>query len=119
MSVRAAIESLYVGVCSVSELETERDKKTGRSVQVERAVIENQPCRLSFVSHNTTTKNNDIVYEKPQEVKLFISPDIVIKEGSKIVVTQNGRTKAYKSSGAPCVYVTHQEITLENFERWA
>ena len=54
-----------------------------------------------------------------QTTTLFISPDVVIEPGSKIVVTQNGKTVAYKQSGEPALYNTHQEIILELFERWA
>lgn len=81
-------------------------------------MLENQPCRVSFESNSTTVKSNDTVYEKPQSIKLFIAPELIIKAGSKIVVAQNGRTEAYKSAGPPRVYTTHQEIVLEHFERW-
>ena len=42
-----------------------------------------------------------------------------IKGGSKIVVTQNGRTQIFSSSGEAAVYPTHQEIILELFKGWA
>ena len=54
-----------------------------------------------------------------QATKLFISPDITIKPGSKITVTQTGVTTEYTGSGVPAVYPTHQEIMLELFESWA
>lgn len=47
--------------------------------------------------------------------KLFISPDVAIKAGSKIIVTQHGRTTEYSNSGVPAVYPTHQEIMLTLF----
>lgn len=116
---RKKVESLYSGVCSVYVLDNVRDPDTKQTKQTVRLMLDNQPCRVSFESNNTTVKSNDTVNEKPQSIKLFIAPEIIIAAGSKIVVTQNGRTETYKSSGVPRVYVTHQEITLELFERWA
>lgn len=116
---RKKVESLYSGVCSVYVLDNVRDPDTKQTKQTERLMLDNQPCRVSFESNNTTVKSNDTVNEKPQSIKLFIAPEIIIAAGSKIVVTQNGRTETYKSSGVPRVYVTHQEIALELFERWA
>ena len=54
-----------------------------------------------------------------QSTKLFISPEIVINGGSKIIVEQDGRKAEYSASGEPAVYSTHQEITLELFKGWA
>lgn len=54
-----------------------------------------------------------------QGTKLFTVPEIQIKPGSKIIVTQNGVTTVYSSSGVPAVYPTHQEVILELFEGWA
>jgi hypothetical protein len=118
-AARKPTESLYTGVCTIYVLDTDRDTDTKQTVQTERLLLENQSCRVSFESNNTTVKNNDTVYEKPQNIKLFIAPEINIVPGCKIVVTQNGRTETYKSSGVPRVYITHQEIELELFERWA
>lgn len=118
-SARKATEKLYTGLCSVYVLDTVRDPDTKQSKQTERLMLESQPCRISFESNSTTVKSNDTVYEKPQSIKLFIAPELIIKAGSKIVVTQNERTETYKSSGVPRVYVTHQEVALELFERWA
>lgn len=80
-------------------------------------VIFDKPCRLSFTSAVTAT--DGAVAEVSQKVKLFCSPDFEIREGSKITVTQNGITTAYKRSGVPSMYATHQEILLDLFERWA
>lgn len=118
-AARNVVERLYKGSCSVYNLVNERDADTKQTKQTERLMLKNQPCRVSFESNNTTVKSNDTVNEKLQSIKLFIAPEIIIAAGSKIVVTQNGRTETYKSSGVPRVYVTHQEIALELFERWA
>ena len=80
-------------------------------------VLEDQPCKLSF--ETLTSSTGDPVATVSQSVKLFISPDVVIKAGSKIIVTQHGRTTEYSNSGVPAVYPTHQEIMLTLFEGWA
>lgn len=79
--------------------------------------MEDQPCKLSF--ETLTSSTGDPVATVSQSVKLFISPDVVIKAGSKIIVTQHGRTTEYSNSGVPAVYPTHQEIMLTLFEGWA
>ncbi len=118
-AARKRVENLYTGFCSVYVLDTVRDPDTKQSKQSERLLFENQPCRISYESNSTTLKTNDTVYEKPQSLKLFIAPELNIKAGSKIIVNQNGRTETYKSSGIPRMYITHQEIALEVFERWS
>lgn len=79
-----------------------------------------QPCRLSFSS--SSTASGDTVAAVSQNVKLFVSPELVIPPGSRIDVLRPGevpRTFRYKSSGPAAVYPTHQEIPLELAERHA
>lgn len=115
--MRKAIEKMYIGVCDVVEYQEVTDPTTKRTGRAEVVVLLAQPCRLSFKSNQTTGDGN--VASVTQEIKLFISPDVTIKNGSKINVTQNGRKQAYTNSSEPAVYETHQEITLKLFERWS
>ena len=110
------MEKGYIGTFTVTEHKkvTKPNHTTGFS-DVE--VLVNQPCRLSFSSIPTTSDGD--VAEINQTVKLFFAPEIEIKEGSKITVTQNGVTTAYNQSGTPAVYSTHKEILLELFKGWA
>lgn len=115
--VRKAIESLYKDKCSIVEYRS--CKKTNKSTgQKEFTVLQNQPCKLSFstVKSNTETASAEMVI---QVVKLFIAPEIIIQPGSKIIVEHQGRTTAYKNSGVPGVYSSHQEVVLELFNGWA
>ena len=114
--VRKALEKGYTGVFTVTEHQKIRkpNKTTGFS---DVDVLVDQPCRLSFSSSPSAT-NGDVA-EINQTVKLFFAPEIEVKEGSKITVTQNGVTTAYKQSGTPAHYPTHQEILLELFKGWA
>ena len=116
VKVRKALEKGYVGTFTVTEHKkvTKPNHITGFS---DVDVLIDQPCRLSF-SANPPATNGD-VSEISQTVKLFFAPEITIKEGSKITVTQNGTTTEYKQSGTPAVYDTHKEILLELFRGWA
>lgn len=114
---RRAVESRYDAMCSIYEYDKVTDEKTKLSKGREKAVAEKLPCHLSF-SGTAVASDNGAASEKQQAVKLFLAPDITVKAGSKIVVTQNGVEKAYKNSGEPAVYPSHQEIMLELFERW-
>ena len=116
VKVRKAIEKGYIGTFTVTEHKkvTKPNHTTGFS---DVDVLVNQPCRLSFSSSPSTSDGN--IAEIKQTVKLFFAPEIDVKEGSKITVTQNGITTVYKRSGTPVVYQTHKEILLELFEGWA
>ena len=115
VKVRAALEKGYTGKFTVTERKkvTKPNHTTGFS-DVE--VLVDQPCRLSFSS--IPSASNGDVAEIKQTVKLFFAPEITIKEGSKITVTQNGVTTEYKRSGTVANYPTHKEIVLELFDKW-
>lgn len=116
---RKAVESLYEGTCNVIEHQKVK-QKNGATTFEDITVLKNQPCRLSFKAINSINQNeNNLSSEITQVTILFINPDIKIKPGSKIVVTQNDVTKEYKQSGEPAIYATHQEIILELFKRWS
>lgn len=113
---KKAMEDIYfTEKCDVIEMQSVRDERTKISKASEIKVLENQPCKVSYGSLNTVGQTSTGATNR-QIVKLFISPDITIKPGSKVVVGQN----AYKASGVPAVYTdTHQEIMLDIFDRWA
>lgn len=117
-AVRKAIESTYIGFCDVIEHIKERNSINKQNEYVDRTVLENQKCRLSFETVNNTNQS-ETTNNATQIVKLFIAPEVEIKKGSKIVVTQNGRTTEYKNSSEPAIYETHQEIVLELFKGWS
>lgn len=118
VKARKAIESLYDGICDVSEYQkvVKANKSTGFS---EVPVLKKQSCRISFSSFPNTSQNENLSSGVQQLVKLFIAPDVTVKPGSKVSVTQNGVTTDYKSSGQPAIYSTHQEINLELFKGWS
>ena len=117
-AARRAQEATYEGICTIYECRDVTDEKTKLSSEEEVAVIENQPCKLSFEKLNSVVQTETAAVQA-QGVKLFLAPEIAVGSNSKIVVTQNGITNEYSASGVPAVYSTHQEITLESFRRWA
>lgn len=116
-AMRKAIEKMYIGNCDVIEHQKVTDPVTKKTGFSEVTTLLSQPCRLSFKSIPTTGDGNTA--SVTQEIKLFISPEVTIKEGSKIEVTQNGVKESYTNSSKPAIYETHQEITLKLFDRWA
>ena len=117
-AARRAQEATYEGLCTIYEYRDVTDEKTKLSSEEEVAVIEDQPCKLSFEKLNSVVQTETAAVQA-QGVKLFLAPEIAIGSNSKIVVTQNGITNEYSASGIPAVYSTHQEITLELFRGWA
>ena len=118
VKARNAIESMYNAKCTV--IEHQKVKLADKSTKWDEVkVLEDIPCKLSFKSITATTQTDSGASSVVQVTKLIVSPDVVIKAGSKVVVTQNGVTTEYQSSGTPARYNTHQEIVLNLFERWA
>lgn len=116
--VRKAIESTYKGTCNVYEYGKYTDPETEEMIVdlSPNPIHENIPCKLSKKTINPTNQTemaNTIQYSPV----LFINPDITIKPGSRIIVTQNGVTREFEQSGEPFVYETHQEIVLQRTDR--
>lgn len=118
-SYAAAIKSLWRGKCTVTVRNNDTtDENTGRVVVGEVDTYTDEPCRISFDTVNATQPENNAA-NIVQSITLYIDREVVIPEGSKITVTQNGVTAVYEKSGKPAVYSTHQEIPLEIFKGWA
>ena len=115
---KAALERFYNDVCTVYEYRDVKDEETKITGKEEVAVLVGEPCRISFQSPVAAGLFGNAA-EKKASIKLFLSPRATIKAGSKIVVTHEGETTAYGSSGVPGRFATHQEVALELFERWA
>ena len=74
--------------------------------------------KLSFktIAANSQGQNTSLV---TQIVKLFISPDVKIEPGSKVVIKKGANITEYKHSGEAAVYPTHQEIMLMTAKEYA
>ena len=117
VNARKAIESLYDGKCTITE--RQKKQKENKSTGFQDVVVhEDVPCRMSFKTINSTNQT-DTASAVVQIIKVFLAPEIKVKPGSKLTITQNDVTTEYKSSGEPALYSTHQEIILELFKGWA
>lgn len=109
---RAAIESTYEGLCTVFEMQNIKDPVSGKTRQQPVMVLSAEPCALSQSSLPAATQTvtaDQINYD----AKLFISPDVTIKPGSRITVQQNGMEFKGEQTGKAFRYATHQEIKLK------
>ncbi|HGL5527905.1 TPA: hypothetical protein ACKFIY_003723, partial [Clostridioides difficile] len=104
---RKAIEMLYRDKCTIVEYQPIKDPITKRTNNKEIVVLENQSCKLSY--KNIVSATDGKVAKLEQTIKLFISPDIEIKAGSKLIIND----KEYVRSGESAIYPNHQEIILE------
>lgn len=109
---KKAIESQYEHICIIKEFKSVKDPVTKVTSKKDVIVLENQPCRLSY-KNVTSTNQTEANAAVQQTIKLFIAPEIKIREGSKIFVEHEGRTTEFKHSGKPAIYSSHQEIVLE------
>lgn len=117
---RKALERLWKDRCTVYHRVKVTDPKTKLTDFKEKPLLQDQPCKLSFETLNST--DGDHVATVAQSVKLFISPDVEIPAGCKIVVTRFNdleRTFTYSRSGEPGIFTNHQEIMLEPFKGYA
>lgn len=117
--VRKAVERLYTDVCDVVERRDYVDPKTKITRKNQEVkVYENLPCRVSFETVKAASETES-ASNVEQSVKLFVSPDVDIKSGSKVIVNRGGNIVEYSASGEPAVYSSHKEILLKIFKEWA
>lgn len=106
---------LWNGKCTIYEYQDVTNPETFQTTQKEVAVLEDEPCRLSY-NHEQATDIRSGAAVVSQSITLFIRKDLKIKPGSVIEITQNGVTEKYKGSGQPAVYSNHQEIVLQIYK---
>lgn len=109
---RRLIERVYDGLATVKRNEpktTEWGETLANDFNLV-TVYKDVPCNMSQGSlskDNQTETANEISYSS----RLFINPEIVIKQGDIIEVTQYNRVTTHKA-GEPFVYPSHQELDL-------
>ena len=107
---RQALERLWKDRCWVYIQEEVTDSTTKLTDFQEKPLFEDQPCKLSF---STLSANaGDELPVVAQAVKLFLSPELTVPPGSKIVVKRSDREFTYTRSGEPGIFSNHQEILL-------
>ena len=112
------LATLWTGRCTIYEYQDSFDETTKQTTQGEVPVLVDEPCRLSFKHEQATNIQNGAAVVS-QGVTLFIRPDLEIKPGSVIEITQHGKTCKYKGSTKPALYCNHQEIGLELYDNEA
>lgn len=115
---KKALRRFWAGRCSVFIRKAAVNPDNGRNEPCEVQILEDVPCRLSFSSAPGISETHEAAGVQ-QTIKLFLTNGVEIPAGSKIRVTQNGRTADYARSGEPACYCAHQEIELALFKRWA
>ena len=93
---RKAQEATYDGRCTVMERQKVKDPKTKITTEKEVAVLEDEPCRLSYSSVSAVDQTE-----------------------SAAKTAQAGAVRTFECSGVAAVYPTHQEIVLKLAERYA
>lgn len=109
---RKAMEATYDGTCKIYHMQSIKDPKTKVTRQEEVVVKENVPCHLSYSSTSPAVQSGTVATVS-QTMKLFLVPELIVPPGSRLEVTQQGRTESYSQSGKAAVYYSHQEILLE------
>lgn len=115
---RKAIEATYDGTCRIYGMQSVKDPVTKVTRQEEAIVQDGVACHLSY-SSTALAAGSDTVTGVAQTIKLFLEPEPVVPPGSRIEVTQQGRTESYAQSGKAAVYSSHQEILLEIWKEYA
>ena len=113
--VNNPLARLWIGKCTIYEYRDVVDPDTYQTKHELFPVVSDEPCRISF-SREGTTEINSGVANLVQNTKLFIRPDLEIKPGCVIEVTQHGRTTKYKGSSKTALYTNHQEVEIELYE---
>ncbi|MBU3193470.1 hypothetical protein [Clostridium algidicarnis] len=114
---RKAIESLYDCTCNISGgKEKIKDSITKETKLVTKIKYKDIPCR---VSKQSLSKNNqtDTVNQVAYELKLFIAPELEIKQGDIIEVTNILGVKTKYKAGEGFSYYTHQEVILSKEDK--
>ena len=116
-TARDRIESTYDCTCDIVN-NREITKTNGANAFEEFVAYKDLPCKLSFktIAANSQGQNTSLV---TQIVKLFISPDVKIEAGSKVVIKKRANITEYKQSGEAAIYPTHQEIMLMTAKEYA
>ena len=117
IAYESAMKKLWNDRCSIFVKENVKDARTGKTKQADAVIFSGLPCRLSFKTVTIPTQT-DSAARTVQSTVLFLSKDVTVPPGSKIVVTHEGVEREYTQSGVPSVYSYHQEIPVELKGEW-
>lgn len=112
-TAQEAFAFLYRDTCTISESQQVL-RPNGTTTEAWEMTAKDIPCRVSY--GGASIGENGLLASSTQSVKLFLAPDVYVTTGSRILVTREGRTSAYRASTKPALYPTHQEILLSREE---
>ena len=110
------LEYMYQDTCTIIERHKVTNDDGSKGFE-EVTVQEDIPCRLSFQS-NQIAGETQSASQLVQDIEVFMSNEISVKAGSKLIITHLGESTEYKSTGEPAIYNNHQELSLEIFKGW-
>lgn len=113
---RKHIERLYESTCTVYEYTQAYDSIRHCNTSSKAIYAEGVPCHIAYNSKPAAAQS-DTVANVSQGITLYLAPDIVINEGSVIVINTYDNVVWYKASGTPAIYHTHQEVSLIHTEK--
>lgn len=122
--VRTKILSrMWTDRCDVYVSEQTTQSDTGRTVMQERRLHQDILCRVSFrrgiEAMGVVRDVQGAAMESVQVVRLFLTPDIEIPPGSRVIVRRgNGQTLHFARTGVPAVFEGHQEVRMEQEGRF-
>lgn len=115
------LATLWKDRCTIFIKKKVTDPFTNLTDFMEIPVINEEPCKLSFQTLSVNTESNPAAMVT-QTVKLFLSPDLDIPSGCKIIVKRFGvieREFVYARSGEAGIFTNHQEIPLTTWRGYA
>lgn len=116
-AVGVALRTLWNDRCAIIEF---HPVVTSYHATEHRPVVvrEDEACKLSFsaMPHADQTETGATLSGR---VTLFLDPEIIIKAGSKIVVTRGEQTFHFTQSGIAKIFSHHQEVELSPYEEYA
>lgn len=114
IALRAAREVLWYGKATVETIQSVKNTITKRTEQAYVPVdgLVDIPCKLSHKKKDQNTQLTSGPSTIEHSTWISTGNEHNIPPGSRITVTQNGKTLVYKNSGEPAVFLVHQEIGL-------
>lgn len=118
IKARKKLELFYHGTCDIYEKEIVERENSCIHETIEKQVQTEIPCRITYMTSGAGQEELENIRIN-QRVRIFFQPEIIVKEGSRICVKQNGMEKSYNCTGSTKRYLTHQEVEAIAEEKWS
>ena len=108
------LESTYFDRCNIKRKEKRKNPNTGVTETVDIVIAENVKCALS--KSDNQVMSGEGVGNLSFNHKLFLNPNVDIKEGDTVEVNRMGKISIYLAS-KPFYYPSHIEVLVIYKER--